>query len=149
MRVTVFTDGSGTTGGPAGIAYVELLDDEVVAESSLSLRNATNQQAELLAAAFALHNIEPAPRVTVVSDSKYLVDGFTRWLDGWIDRGWRTASGSPVANRAHWERLIEAASRHGHVAFEWVKGHDGNRWNERADALAVLARSVASDLAHV
>lgn len=141
-EVRIYTDGSGTTGGPAGIAYVAVIGEFVV-ESSLSLRNATNQQAEILAAAYALHEVDPVPMVTVVSDSEYVVKGFNEWLAAWMNRGWRTASGSPVKNQAHWKRLIVAASRHGEVVFEWCRGHNGEQWNERADELAGMARMEA------
>lgn len=150
MTVRVYTDGSGTTGGPAGIAYAayELgyYDNAIGAflrEGSLSLRDATNQQAEILAAAYALHELTPGPDIVVVSDSEYVVKGVTEWLPGWISRGWRTASNKPVKNKAHWLRLLEAIARHDSVKFEWVRGHNGEPGNERADELAGLARAEA------
>lgn len=138
-RAIVHTDGSGLAqGGPAGIAYVARIGPTEL-EGSRSLANATNQQAEILAASLALHEIPPCDLVVLHSDSQYVVRGWG-WLPGWIRRGWRTTSG-PVANRRHWERLQEAVARHGDVTFRWVRGHNGNRGNERADALAYLART--------
>jgi ribonuclease HI len=137
--VEVYTDGSGTTGGPAGVGYVVVTDGAAVDEGSLPLPDATNYQAEVLAAVFALDEIDPCEQVKVWSDSEYLVKNWVR-LPGWIERGWRTASRSPVKNQPHWTQLMEAVSRHGAVTFEWLRGHDGNEWNERADVLAGEAR---------
>lgn len=149
-RAVVWCDGSGTTGGPAGIAYVGHLDteamDDLPLEGSLSLPNATNQQAEILAAAYALHELDPCDHVTVVSDSEYVVLGMNERLVRWIARGWRTTTG-PVANRRHWERLLDAVARHEVVVFEWTRGHAGTPENERADQLAVAARLRAREQA--
>lgn len=141
MIYTVFTDGSGTTGGPAGIGYVALdVDGVIIEEGSLSLNDATNQQAEILAAAFALHNLPEGSEVKVVSDSEYLVRGWNEYLPAWHARGWRKKDGKTPMNSAHWRRLETAAARHASVSFTWTRGHDGNHGNERADELAGLAR---------
>lgn len=149
-RVTafiVYTDGSGTTKGPGGIAYVAY-DAATLAlfeEGSLPLTEATNQKAEILAAAYALHCLPEGSVITIYSDSEYVVKGFSEWLPGWKLRDWRKSSGGSVKNRAHWERLDEAVARHASVAFSWVPGHDGIKGNERADELAGLARQEAKD----
>lgn len=132
----VYSDGSGTTGGPAGIAYVAFSATETI-EGSLPLRDAKTGQAEILAAAYALDQLPIASEIVVRSDSQYLVRGWG-WLPGWRDRGWKK-----VKNRAHWERLLLAACRHRSVSFEWVRGHDGDVFNERADELAGAARQLA------
>jgi len=144
----VFCDGSGTTGGPAGIAFVAYDEHgELFDERSMPLRDATNQRAEILAATYALHELPPLPKVVVVSDSEYVVKGMTVWIDGWCDRArdgaWRTASGGAVENQTHWQLLVDAASRHGHVEFEWTRGHVGTYGNERAHELAAAARQAA------
>lgn len=137
--IVAYVDGSGlATGGPAGVGYVALIGDATV-EGALELPAATNQQAEILAAAYALDQLGPADHVLVVSDSQYVVRGWG-WLPGWIERGWRTRTG-PVANQAHWRRLQQAVARHGSVTFRWTKGHAGTPENERADALAASARA--------
>lgn len=134
----LYADGSGlATGGPAGVGFNGLVNGEMI-EGSLSLPSATNQQAEILAAAYALDTIVPCASVLLYSDSQYVVKGWG-WLPGWIARDWRTSSG-PVANQHHWQRLQQAVARHGEVDFRWVRGHDGTEGNERADKLARAAR---------
>jgi ribonuclease HI len=134
----VYVDGSGSaTGGVGGVGFVGKIDGRDI-EGSLPLPSATNQQAELLAAAYALTQLPPCEHVAIYSDSQYVVNGWG-WLDGWIERGWRTRKGA-VANRRHWQRLIEASRAHGRVVFHWTRGHVGTEGNERADALAGEAR---------
>jgi ribonuclease HI len=146
VKLTVYTDGSGTTGGPAGIAYVAITPEgEILAEESLSLANATNQQAEILAAAYALHRLEPGPDILIVSDSEYLVKGWNEYLPVWRNRGWRKASGGTPKNLSHWQRLVAARAPHVAVLFEWTRGHVGTPGNERADELAGLARLAARE----
>lgn len=145
MIATVYTDGSVNTGGPGGIGFVASVDGpELVRaiefEGSLPLANATNQQAEILAAAYALDQLDPCSLVVVWSDSEYVVKGMTSWIAKWMTRGWKTGEGKPVKNQAHWQRLIVACGRHEQVAFQWLKGHAGHPLNERADQLAGEAR---------
>lgn len=144
MTVTVYCDGSGgATAAAGGVAYLVSVDGRNWIEGWLPLPAATNQQAEILAAAYALDQIDPAREVVVVSDSEYVVKGAGERLEGWIARGWRTASNKPVKNQPHWRRLIDARARHGHVEFRWVRGHAGTWQNERADELAGQARQQA------
>lgn len=140
----VYTDGSGTTKGPGGIAYVALDADGVfVQEESLPLKECTNQKAEILAAAYALHRLPEGSEIKIISDSEYLVKGFTEWLPYWLQNNWRKRSGGRAKNQAHWQRLHDAAQRHAHVEMEWCEGHAGVEWNERCDVLAGQARVVA------
>ena len=148
MNFHVYTDGSGTTGGPAGIAYVafEQAAADVFTlwrEDALPVENATNQQAEILAAAYALHQLPERSTVTIFSDSEYLVKGYNVWLPQWLENGWKKLTGGEPANGAHWKRLVTAAERHESVTFQWLKGHDGHEHNERADQLAGEARAMA------
>jgi len=103
----------------------------------------TNQRMEITAALEALRALTPdAPaRIEVVSDSTYVVKCFTDgWWRGWLRRDWKNAQNKPVANRDLWEPLIELAlSSDSTVGFRWVKGHSGDRWNDRVDELATLA----------
>ncbi len=138
--VLIYCDGSGqSSGGAGGCGYVAIIGDFVF-EGSIGLASATNQQAEILAAAYALDQIDPAEEVHVWSDSEYVVKGWNEWLANWRGRGWRTMSGKVVKNQPHWRRLIVAAERHKVVKFQWLPGHEGHEWNERADDLAGAAR---------
>lgn len=144
MKLNVYTDGSGTTRGPGGIAYVAYHETgEPHSEGSLPLDEATNQKAEILAAAYALHSLPEGSDVTIYSDSEYVVKGASQWLAGWLARDWRKTDGGRVSNRAHWQRLIDATSRHASVRYQWIEGHAGIAGNERADKLAGEARAVA------
>jgi ribonuclease HI len=139
----VWCDGSGTTGGPAGIGYVAHMDGKPHHQGQLPLPNATNQQAEILAAAYALHCLPPGQVVTVYSDSEYLV----KYVDaswGWRANGWSKGRGRGLAkNIHHWLRLHRAISAHRHVNFKWVRGHADTPGNVAADRLAGEARMQA------
>ena len=78
--------------------------------------------------------IEPCA-VTLYTDSRYVIDGMTKWIEGWKKRGWMNASKKPVRNADLWHDLIEAAAPHT-ITWEWVKGHNGHPENERVDRLA-------------
>jgi ribonuclease HI len=98
----------------------------------------TNNRMELTAALALLEALKVLPRhpdLAIRTDSKYLIDGFSKWIQGWKRKGWRTASGSPVLNRDLWERLDQA--RLGGVPLIHVKGHSGDPDNDRCDVIAV------------
>lgn len=134
--IPVFVDGAAPSrGGAGGIGWTCPI---LGLENAMYLRRATNQQAEILAAALALHELERGS-YEIVSDSRYVVDGWAR-LPVWAADGWRTAAGGPVANLGHWERLMTAATRHVVVRISWTKGHVGTAGNERADHLAGEAK---------
>ena len=97
---------------------------------------------ELTAAAVALESLKRPCHVVVHTDSQYLQNGITRWSQGWVRKGWRSASGDPVANMDLWKRILAANAVH-RVDWLWVRGHDGNDMNERADQLATEARRAA------
>lgn len=95
----------------------------------------TNNRMELTAAIMALEALTRSCRVDLHTDSRYVMDGITKWIVGWKSRGWKTADKKPVKNEDLWRRLDEARTRH-QVKWHWVKGHAGHALNERADALA-------------
>ena len=95
----------------------------------------TNNRMELMAAIQALEALTRSTQVTLYTDSVYLRDGITKWVDTWQQNGWRTASKKPVKNVDLWQRLVGATQRH-QVEWVWVRGHTGHPENERADALA-------------
>ncbi len=97
----------------------------------------TNNRMEMMAAIKALESLKPdyKKQITLWTDSKYLLDGITKWIHGWKKRGWKKADKKPVLNKDLWQRLDEA--REGKdIDWKWVKGHAGVEGNERADELA-------------
>lgn len=99
--------------------------------------NTTNNAMELTAAIKALENIEPTNiPIEVNLDSAYVLNGITSWIDGWIKKGWKTASKKPVANKELWIRLNELKNKFDDISFFKVKGHSGDEGNELADELA-------------
>ena len=95
----------------------------------------TNNRMELMAAIQALEALKRPERVSLHTDSTYLLNGITKWVEGWQRNGWKTAAKKPVKNDDLWRRLLEAMRPHD-VSWVWVKGHAGDPGNERADALA-------------
>jgi ribonuclease HI len=138
-QVTIYTDGGADPNpGPAGWAAV-LIDplSGKVREISGGEPRATNNRMELTAAIRGLESLKTRCRVHLFTDSQYLRKGITQWLAGWIARGWRRKDGE-LQNEDLWRRLAELVMQH-EVRWDWVKGHAGNRWNERADQLATAA----------
>jgi ribonuclease HI len=141
-EVEIFADGacSGNP-GPGGWAAI-LRHRRVEKELSGSEPHTTNNRMEMLAAIMGLEALKRRCRVRLYSDSQYLRDGITKWIQGWKRRGWRTADNRPVKNQDLWQRLDRAASGH-EVSWIWVRGHAGHPENERADALARAAIAAA------
>ncbi|MFQ5519225.1 MAG: ribonuclease HI [Mariprofundus sp.] len=98
-------------------------------------KNTTNQQMELQAAVEALKALTKPCRVTIHSDSKYVVQGMNEWIHNWKKKGWKTAGKKPVSNLGRWQELDALATKHD-VRWQWIKGHSGHPENERADELA-------------
>jgi len=105
----------------------------------------TNNRMELMAAIRALEALNRPASVRLHTDSRYLLDGITKWIGNWQRRGWMTADKKPVKNVDLWQRLVAAMGPH-QVKWIWVKGHNGDPGNERADELARLgiAEAVAA-----
>jgi ribonuclease HI len=137
--VEIWTDGGCRPNpGPGGWGAV-LLYRGHARELSGAEPASTNNRMELTAAAAALEALTRPCRVILHTDSEYLRNGVTRWINGWVRRNWRNAAGDPVANMDLWRRLLDAAAPH-QVEWRWIRGHAGDPMNERADALATEAR---------
>ena len=135
--VSAFTDGacSGKP-GPGGWGVV-LRSGEHEREIYGGEIETTNNRMELTAAIEALQALRESCQVELTTDSTYVKDGITRWLQKWKINGWKTAAKKPVKNQDLWEQLEVQTARHV-VQWLWVKGHSGHPGNERADALANL-----------
>ncbi len=133
--VEIFTDGA-CKGNPGPGGWAALLRmGRHEKELSGGERDTTNNRMELTAAIRALEALVEPCTVTLHSDSKYVLDGITRWVHGWQKNGWKNASKQPVRNADLWHELIAAAKPH-QVEWNWVKGHSGHTENDRVDALA-------------
>ena len=135
IEVVINTDGSclGNPGPGGWAAILQYGDAEKVLTGGEA--ETTNNRMELLAVIMALEALKRPVEARVISDSAYMKDGITKWINGWKRNGWKTAAKKPVANQDLWQRLDAATSRH-KIDWQWVKGHAGDEMNERCDDLA-------------
>ena len=138
-HITLDTDGSAKGNpGPGGYGVV-LLHDQARKELSQGYRLTTNNRMELMAVIAGLEALKFPCRVTVYSDSTYVVNAVEKgWLRKWSKRKWMRTLKEPVVNPDLWKRLLELLDQH-EVNFIWIRGHGNNRENVRCDALAVAA----------
>jgi ribonuclease HI len=141
-QVEIFTDGA-CKGNPGPGGWGALLRMGAH-EKELSGGDpaTTNNRMELTAAIKALEALIEPCAIVLHSDSKYVLDGITKWVHGWQKNGWKNASKQPVRNADLWHELIAAARPH-QVEWVWVKGHSGHAENDRVDALACAAAEQA------
>jgi ribonuclease HI len=139
----IYTDGacSGNP-GPGGWGAVLRYGDHVK-ELHGGEASTTNNRMELMAAISALEALSRPGTVQLYTDSRYVLDGITKWLPNWERRGWLTAAKQPVKNVDLWQRLVAAKQPH-EITWHWVKGHNGDPGNERADELARQGASEAT-----
>lgn len=135
MTVDIYTDGacSGNP-GPGGWGALMLCNGEEKELSGGEVET-TNNRMEMLAAVQAFQALKKPTKVRLHTDSTYLKDGITKWINNWKRNGWRTAAKKPVKNADLWQLLEEVMKPHD-VEWHWVKGHSGHPENERADELA-------------
>jgi ribonuclease HI len=142
-RVELFTDGAckGNPGPGGWAALLRMGSHEK--ELAGSEPDTTNNRMEMTAVIRGLEALIEPCHVAIYTDSKYVMDGMTKWVSGWQKRGWKNASKQPVRNQDLWHELIAAALRHD-IEWNWVRGHDGHVENERVDALASAAADSAA-----
>ncbi len=135
--VTIYTDGA-CKGNPGPGGWGVLLKSGTVEKELFGgERLTTNNRMEMMAVIQALKALKRPCKVSLHVDSKYVLQGITEWLPGWKAKGWKTASKQPVKNVDLWQELDALVQGSGHeIQWVWVKGHDGDPGNERADALA-------------
>lgn len=133
-KVIVYTDGSAKGNpGPGGYAAV-LIAGGYEKELSQGFKHTTNNRMELLAVIVALEALKRPCEVHVYSDSKYVVDSIEKkWVFGWVKKGFKDKKNPDL-----WRRFLAIYPKH-QVNMHWVKGHAGNKYNERCDSLAVQA----------
>lgn len=135
IPITIYTDGAAKGNpGPGGYGIV-LMSGAHYKEVAQGFRLTTNNRMELLSVCVALEMLKTdGCSVIVYSDSRYVVDAVEKgWISGWVKRNWKN-----VKNPDLWSRFLRIASKH-EVRFQWVRGHNGNKYNEICDALAVAA----------
>ncbi len=144
-KVEIYTDGA-CTGNPGKGGYgAVLIYNGNEKRISKGFRKTTNNRMELMAAIDALKLLKEDCIVDLYSDSKYLTDAINQsWLSSWQKNGWKKSDKKPVLNRDLWEELLLLINKH-KVTFIWVKGHNGNPFNEVCDTMAVEAYNNSSD----
>ena len=136
-QVTLYTDGA-CSGNPGPGGWGAILECEGHRkELSGGEASTTNNRMELTAVIEGLSALKYSCAVTLVSDSKYVIDAITKgWVYSWKAKGWRKADKSPALNVDLWEKLLVQLDRH-QMTYQWVKGHAGHPENERCDQMAV------------
>lgn len=135
--VIIYTDGA-CRGNPGKGGWGAILRYKgKIKELHGGERDTTNNRMELMAAISALEALKKPCVVHLYTDSKYVLDGITKWLPNWKKAGWKTAAKKPVKNEDLWQCLDLVIQTHT-IDWRWVKGHSGNKGNERADTLANL-----------
>ena len=141
-QVEIFTDGA-CKGNPGPGGWGALLRvGQHEKELSGGERHTTNNRMEMTAAIRALEALIEPCAVELHTDSRYLIDGITKWIDGWQKRGWLTAARKPVLNADLWRELMAQTARH-KLRWHWIRGHSGHPENERVDRLASDAAEAA------
>ena len=133
--VTLHTDGAclGNPGPGGWAAILQWGEHESVLSGGLA--DTTNNQMELMAVIMGLEALKRPVSITVVSDSRYVLNGIQNWIAGWKRNGWKNAKKQKVANQELWQRLDAATQSH-RIEWQWIKGHAGHPLNERCDELA-------------
>jgi ribonuclease HI len=137
-KVKIITDGSclGNPGRGGWSAILRYGDNKKELFGCAALT--TNNRMELTAAIEGLRALRMSCDVEVVTDSEYLKNGITKWIQNWRRRNWKTTEGKPVVNRDLWEELDALTTRHS-IHWSWTKGHASHADNNRADELATQA----------
>ncbi len=138
MKWVTYTDGAcaPSNPGPSGWGVVLIAPDGVTESDHFGfIGPGTNQIAELTAALEGLQRVPVGEAVELVSDSQYVLKGLSEWRAGWERKGFKNSKGETVANLALWKKLFAVADAR-KVSVRWVRGHSGDPYNERADALA-------------
>jgi len=140
-KITIYTDGAAKGNpGKAGWGAIVMTGDKVHEMGGYN-NYATNNQMELTASIEALKYIklkcgrQGLPQVEIFSDSKYVILGITEWIHNWVKNGWKNITKKPVLNKEFWEDLYALNTKF-KPKWNYVKGHNGDKWNERADVIA-------------
>lgn len=136
-KVNIYTDGACSGNPGKGGWGAILIYNDIEKEISGGADDTTNNRMELTAVIMALEMLKQPCEVTLTTDSKYVCDAVVKgWLYNWEKNNWKKADKKPALNVDLWQQLLPLLEKH-KVTFEWIKGHNGNPYNERCDRLAV------------
>ena len=139
--ITIYTDGSCLTNpGHGGWAAI-INDEKEIRKISGSEKNTTNNRMELLAPINALKDMKPGIEIKIYTDSQYVKNGITEWINTWLANNWKTSKKEDVKNKDLWIELYNL-NKSLNVQWNWVKAHDGNPMNEEVDLLAKKAANL-------
>ena len=136
MDAIIYTDGACSNNpGIGGWGIVIIIKNSKIVYLNGGEKNTTNNKMELTAAIEALKYFETSMKLELFTDSKYVKDGIESWIKNWRTNGWKTSAKKPVKNKDLWIELDKLIDRH-QINWRWVKGHSGNKYNDKADYLA-------------
>ncbi len=136
-QITIYTDGSclgNANGGPGGWSAI-IVGEGFEIKLGKGYYSTTNNRMEILAVIEPLATLTTPHHVNIHTDSQYTIDGATKWIKGWVKRGWKRRDEGDVKNRDLWEEIMDVMRMH-KVTFTKVKGHSGDHYNEMADVHA-------------
>ena len=138
MKYKIYTDGA-CSGNPGKGGWAAIILNEKSFQFNISgnVKSTTNNRMELIAPIMALNKIKKKSEITIYTDSKYVKNGITDWIQRWKVNNWKSSNKKPVKNKDLWIKLDNACLKH-KVTWKWVKAHAGNKYNNLADELAVL-----------
>ncbi len=135
MTVEIYTDGA-CLGNPGRGGWAAILlykkHQKIISGAE---RESTNNRMELTAVIEALKLLKKPAEIIIYTDSKYVMEGITKWILGWKKNGWKTADKKPIKNLNLWRDLEAEVSKH-KITWQWVRGHSGNHFNEIVDKVA-------------
>ncbi len=136
MSIKIYTDGS-CNGNPGigGWGAIIIFDNGKELEISGREEYTTNNRMELSAAINALKSLKDDSKVEIFTDSTYVQSGITSWIQNWEKNNWKNSTKREVKNKDLWLKLLEQSKRH-NIVWNWIRGHTGNKYNEKADKLA-------------
>jgi ribonuclease HI len=138
MKFNIYTDGS-CLGNPGNGGWAAIISDEKkIKKISGSEKNTTNNRMELLAPINALKSMKPGVKIKIYTDSQYVKNGITEWINTWLTNNWKTSKKENVKNKDLWIELYNL-NKSLNVQWNWIKAHDGNPMNEEVDLLAKKA----------
>lgn len=134
-HIAIYTDGA-CRGNPGPGGWAAILrygkHEKIISGAE---EHTTNNRMELMAALQAIASLKEVCNIDLYTDSQYVQKGITLWLKNWKKNAWKNAARQPVKNADLWQAIDEAAARH-HIAWHWVRGHNGHPENELADSMA-------------